>query len=325
MDRDEVPFPGIEGLSMNSENACQTAPAAKLSKAAFRMKNILVPTDFSDASVIAVKHAEELAALFQASLHMVHVVPGLLPPEAASNVKVLLDDAEKHLKTFAGEAGSTWPEERLHVAYGDLLEELNAFIETRKIDLVVIGSSARSGANRLLLGSMAEYIFRGLHAPILAMGPKVGPPLGPAHPIQSILLCESLVPDAMPAMQYGCALAEQTDATVTVIHVLPESLKDSQRAPLFQRMFEDELRAGATHPELFSQANYMVTFGDTAREIVRVAKAVHADLIIMGAKPAELWQTHLGRGTAHRIVGGAHCPVLSVSSANKFFSEGEGS
>jgi nucleotide-binding universal stress UspA family protein len=136
--------------------------------------------------------------------------------------------------------------------------------------------------------------------------------MGPPNPIRRIVLCESLVPDAENAMRYGCALAESAGAAVTVVHTLPESLKDSPRALQFQRMFEDELHTGATHPALFAHADYVVTFGDTAREVVRVAKAVDADLIVLGAKPAEMWQTHLGRGTAFRIVGQAHCPILSV-------------
>ena len=281
----------------------------------FRMNNILVPTDFSEASRLAVKHAQGLSALFGAQLHLVHVVPTLVPPEAGTEVERLVNDAKKQFATFVDEAKLAWPDEKMHVRYGDLLDELNEFVQENQIDLVVIGSSAREGPTRLLLGSMAEYIFRGLAVPVLAMGPQVREPLSPKRRIHHILLCESLVPDAASAMRYGCALAENTGAAVTVVHTLPESLKDSPRALQFQRMFEEELHTGATRPELFARADYVVTFGDTAREVVRVANSVRADLIVLGAKPAEMWQTHLGRGTAFRIVGSAPCPILSVCSA----------
>jgi nucleotide-binding universal stress UspA family protein len=242
------------------------------------------------------------------------VVPNLVPPQAAESVERLTADAKHELGRFLQATHVTVPLERTVIRFGDLLEELNAYIQTEAIDLVVIGSSGRTGPSRLILGSMAEYIFRGLEAPVLAMGPQATHPPTPGRGLQHLVLCESLVPDAERAMRYGCALAEEVGAAVTVVHTLPASLKDSPRAPLFQRMFEEELRTGATRPALFAKADYIVTFGDPAREVVRVAKSVRADLIVLGAKPAEMWQTHLGRGTAYRIVGAAPCPILSVRS-----------
>lgn len=294
--------------------ATTTATKHKQARAEFRMANILVPTDFSEASLLAVEHARGFSALFGAQLHLVHVVPTMVPPEAATEVGRLVQDAKRRFVQFLDEANISWPEEKLHVTYGDLLEELNDFIAKQEIDLVVIGSSAAGGAKRLLMGSMAEYIFRGLDAPVLAMGPQAIDPISPQHRLRHIVLCESLVPEAQRAMKYGCELAEHVRAKVTVVHVLPESLKDSRRAVRFQQMFEDELRTGATHPEKFAEADYVVTFGDAAREVVRVANSVEADLIVLGAKPAEMWQTHMGRGTAFRILSNAHCPILSVRS-----------
>jgi nucleotide-binding universal stress UspA family protein len=224
----------------------------------------------------------------------------------------MVSDAQQQFAAFMKKEQLAWPDSKTHVLYGGLLDELNEFIGKHQIDLVVIGSSTREGTSRLLLGSMAEYLFRSLRAPVLVMGPQVREPLRPGHPIHHILLCESLVPEAASAMTYGCNLAKGVAASVTVMHVLPASLKDSPRALQFQRMFEDELRVGSRAKDSFPQADYIVTFGDTAREIVRVANSVHADVIVLGAKPAEMWQTHLGRGTAFRVVGDAHCPILSV-------------
>lgn len=293
---------------------CTTAAVTNThaAKPRFRMNNILVPTDFSAASRMAVMHAQGLSALFGAQLHLIHVVAPIVPPEAASSVERLVKDAEEQFHKFVQEENINWPPKQMRVVYGDMLEELNKVIEENEIDLVVIGSSAPTGAKRLLLGSMAQYIFRNLEAPVLAMGPQVERPLSPQHPIRHLLLCESLVPEAESAMYYGCALAENTGADVTVMHTLPEILKDSPRALHFQRMFEQELQAGRTRPDSLLRADYVVTFGDTARDVVRVAKSVGADLIVLGAKPAELWETHLGRGTAHRILGQAPCPILSV-------------
>ena len=46
------------------------------------------------------------------------------------------------------------------------------FLDQQRIDLTVLGTSARSHAARLLLGSVAEEIFRKANCLVLVLGPK---------------------------------------------------------------------------------------------------------------------------------------------------------
>ena len=60
------------------------------------LKNILVATDFSEPSVIALEYGRAMARTFEATLHIVHVVdtflPGMVAETAPADYGVLVDE-----------------------------------------------------------------------------------------------------------------------------------------------------------------------------------------------------------------------------------------
>ncbi len=57
---------------------------------------------------------------------------------------------------------------------GEVWQTLSGFIGENDIDLLVIGTGGRAGARKLLMGSIAERIFRQATCPVLSIGPNVG-------------------------------------------------------------------------------------------------------------------------------------------------------
>ncbi|HXE32218.1 MAG TPA: universal stress protein, partial [Terriglobales bacterium] len=55
-----------------------------------------------------------------------------------------------------------------------------------------------------------------------------------------------------------------------------------------------------------------VGFGDRAHEILRVAREVRPDLLVIGARPGLRASSHLPWTTVAEILAGAPCPVLAV-------------
>ena len=55
----------------------------------------------------------------------------------------------------------------------------------------------------------------------------------------------------------------------------------------------------------------VMEFGPAAQRILKVAEEREADLIVMGARPAD-GATHLPWSTVHKVVAHACCPVLTV-------------
>ncbi len=57
----------------------------------------------------------------------------------------------------------------------------------------------------------------------------------------------------------------------------------------------------------------VVEHGDAATAILHLAERVHADLIVLGARRASFWLTHVERGLSSRLLAEAACPVMTVS------------
>ena len=61
------------------------------------------------------------------------------------------------------------------VEEGAIVETLLEIVRQKSIDLVVLGTHGRRGLNQLMLGSVAEKVFRLALCPVLTVGPKLRP------------------------------------------------------------------------------------------------------------------------------------------------------
>ena len=146
------------------------------------IRQILVPTDFSDPAGAALKYARALAEEFHSHLHIFHVVPEpyvypwgteistlpladlLAQSEALSNTRL----AELIPKGQAPQGGLT-----TSTAIGTPVDRILDYINDSHIDLVVMGTHGRGPVGHLLLGSVAERIVRRSPVPVLTIKGEV--------------------------------------------------------------------------------------------------------------------------------------------------------
>jgi nucleotide-binding universal stress UspA family protein len=138
-----------------------------------RRRVILVPMDFSPASERALTWAAEVAQRTGRTLHVLHVVPRLHQLDPFFHAGFLPSETLKRIRGRA--AGRVARLLRRRVPYqltvdeGDPTPTILARIEQLRPQLVVVGTHARRGAERLLLGSVAEKIIRASQVPVVAI------------------------------------------------------------------------------------------------------------------------------------------------------------
>jgi nucleotide-binding universal stress UspA family protein len=141
------------------------------------VKRILVPLDFSDNSIFALRYAANLATQVDASLILVHVASSLLTPPEMEYVQVDLKkfraEVEKHasakLAALAqNEVPATVPASPL-IRHGTPWEEITRVAKERKADLIIIGTRGYTGVKHMLLGSTAEKVVRQAGCPVLVV------------------------------------------------------------------------------------------------------------------------------------------------------------
>lgn len=138
-------------------------------------RQILVPTDLSEAAAQALDYACELARPLGAQIHLLNVIsiPALGVPElgvalAATMIDDLVVENQKALDRLA----QTQCPDRLGqvlVQTGDARDVINQVAKDLAIDLIVMGTHGRRGISRALLGSVAETVVRSAPCAVLTV------------------------------------------------------------------------------------------------------------------------------------------------------------
>lgn len=145
------------------------AQAGSLDGAATRLKRLLVPIDFSEPSLKALRYAVPLAEKLAASICLVTVVEkgsflhDLKRVPIVFSEETLVEDAKAKLVILAqkeiGKLTPVIPQVRVGKAH----EEIIAAAKRLEADLIIISTHGYTGLKHALLGSTAELVVR--HAP----------------------------------------------------------------------------------------------------------------------------------------------------------------
>lgn len=284
-----------------------------------RFENILFATDFSDAAAQAVPYVKNIANHYQSNLVALHVRPPMAGPLSQPNtwpfdadvVRNLDADHRKELReSFVGFPVNTV------IGEGDILPSVENAIQKYDVDLLVIGTRGRTGLGKLLLGSIAEEIFRSVNCPVLTVGPAATAK-GPRGEIREILYATDFSPESERVAAYALSLAQEFQANLILLHVITEPKPgDLIIWSDVQESVKNVLRSLVTEEaETWCKAEFFVERGDAAERILDLAHLRESDLIILGTqaeKGVPGAATHLPMATAHKIVSRATCPVLTV-------------
>ncbi|HTS13426.1 MAG TPA: universal stress protein [Candidatus Limnocylindrales bacterium] len=287
-----------------------------------KLRNILYPTDFSEPSEMALPFATALARRYDASLHVLNVITPNAFAASTPELAGMALDAEREMafeslrqleSQLAGLHHETIVERALSVwdGVGQAIEDCSA-------DLIVLGTHGRTGAQRLLLGSVAEEVFRRSERPVLTVGPNVRTSCHNGGRFHRILFATDYSPASAAAAPYAVSLAENNEARLLLLHVArvaetrkADHAREESVAEMIHRLY-DTIPGEA---KLSIPAEVAIAYGKPAEKIIETAAERSADLIVLGVRSARGHlgsATHLERPTAHEIVSRAMCPVLTV-------------
>lgn len=146
----------------------------------FNIKNILLPTDFSELSLTAANYAVDLAIQYGAKVHILHVLEKTPPILAIRSLdlseekikKSIMDDAKNSMEEAAAKIkkGKDVLIESI-IKKGVDYQEIVKYSKDAKIDVIVIATHGRTGILHTLIGSVAEKVIRFAKCPVLVITP----------------------------------------------------------------------------------------------------------------------------------------------------------
>lgn len=141
------------------------------------IKKILVPIDFSDSSLIALKYSLNYATIFNAEIILIYVVEPIVYPPDFSLGQISIPSVEIEIDKKAKDeldkvANSIIPQEisfRTVVKTGKPFVEIIETARDENADLIIISTHGRSGVEHIFFGSTAEKVVRKAPCPVLSL------------------------------------------------------------------------------------------------------------------------------------------------------------
>ena len=204
-----------------------------------KFRDILFLTDFSGSSQAALSFAIMVGREYGATVHALHILLPTPYPYAysaphftAAALEAEEENAQAEMQKVESQMAGL--EHETNVSRGiNVWPGVEQAIRDCAIDLIVVGTHGRTGADKLLLGSVAEEIFRRSPVPVLTIGPRVRSDAHKGGRFRRMLFATDLTPGSLAGAPYALSLAQKNQAQLLLLLVMPKpehpSAADNER------------------------------------------------------------------------------------------------
>lgn len=135
-------------------------PRGRRSVVSFGFRRILITTDFSEGTAVALANAIAIARENNAKVTLIHVVDDAIAAVSGEYREALLTGVEEKLKALVPKAGTNRRDIEFQVATGSPFRVIPRILKRGKYDLLVMNIHGKTLVERALIGSTAERVVR---------------------------------------------------------------------------------------------------------------------------------------------------------------------
>ncbi len=303
-------------------------PASTTSKRSSPRKTgfatILVPIDFSPASLFPVQWAKFIARRTNASVSFVHVHTFVHPLGTAFIPPVIDSEAEIEERLYrdlqAVARRQKVSKASFQIRAGRPFAEICRLAGEIQADLIALSSHGRTGWERAFLGSTTERVIRHAPCPVLVARP-LRASRKEEFKLQKILVPVDFSDCSARGLNYAIGLAQLFGTELALLHVVRHR---HDLPPILVRSYGKLSRwarevAEAHMADLLGETDFggvkfttAIKTGSAARKVCRYALKISADLIVTSTHGRTGLAHVLIGSTAEQIVRYAKSPVLVV-------------
>lgn len=278
----------------------------------YACNSIVIPVDFSETSLLAIRHAAFMAQYNKAKLCMLHVINvnfGALelfvPVIDAELMQSIEKKAQQRLNELANELANEFQiEVTTELRSGSASKHIVEYAKSINADIMVMGTHGYSPFEELIIGSTALKVLVKSHCPVIAMRKHE------THKgYSNILMPIDLSPHTAQKARYTLELAKTYGAGVHILGLLHED--EHSKLPVLKTLIY-EIEEMAKHLHVHTHTFINTDVKNRAVSTVTYAKENNVDLIcIMTDQDAELSGFFLGPYT-QQIIHHSQVPVLAL-------------
>jgi nucleotide-binding universal stress UspA family protein len=284
-----------------------------------QIKKVLVPTDFSPPSRLALNYGVAFARKFRAKLTLLHIVEPstaltyTFTTETERIEKEHFEQARRMLPALIAPEDQDDLDLRTLVKSSDVEEQILSTIREEGVDLVVMGTHGRGLVGRWLIGSVTQRMLQKVEIPILTVCHVARFPA-----FDRILFATNLSEPSKEGSRFALELAQMTDSNLTALHAVDVGVEGGAEAAVYlsgRRLEEarakmDEFKAEASRQKL--KVETVLAEGAAADAILKTAEEHSADFIVITIEKGGLMERTLVSSTAERVIREADIPVLAI-------------
>lgn len=289
--------------------------------------NVLLASDFSDASQAAFQTALGICGIVRAKLTILHVFEHaeVVPPETSGRLlelDKLYAEAQIHLDNLAGVVRMAGVPCETVLRGGLAPETILQTIRSKQIDLAVLGTNALHGFERLVFGSTAESVLRAAPCPVLTVGPLAVKTVRAQQIGGPIIFPTDFHESTMHAIRYAASFCEATSSPLHCLHVLPRTVEGGDQSRMVPWIMTEALKQVAAKKGITIDPSLCaITYGsEISNAVVDYARQHKARLIVLGIRQASMMASHVPAHIAYRIITEAPCPVLTMAITSQAYS-----
>jgi len=275
------------------------------------IKHILIPIDFSDCSINALKYAVQFANTFPSSVALT-ILNCYSIPIAYSDLSVsfgpgLADgDIEKRIEKEFKNLKKTIPlltnlPHKFIMRNSALAEAMRAYKTENTIDLIVMGTIGASGIDEVVLGSNAHRIIKADIAPTLVI-----PQFATFKSLENIALSNDYKGVSLEALDLLKVLAKLSHAKIHLAHISKEPLLDVKKA--------EEARNLAVHLKTIPQQFHFLVDDDIEHGITAFIQKEEIDLLVLVPRKKGLFEGLFRKSESKPLIFHSKIPLLALIS-----------
>jgi nucleotide-binding universal stress UspA family protein len=293
------------------------------------INRIMLATDFSKPAQRAYEYAIALARPHHATLGLLHVVKAAWPAEelepGSRPLRSLKTAALLKLGRLARLASDAGVRAEAQLAVGNPATCILDASRKTRTNLLVTGTSGRTGWDRLQLGSTAEALVRDSPSAVLTVRAMV--PGDPGHSlrrleVRRLLVATDFSSGAEAALSVACNVARAIGAELTIVHVVANSGRQGSRGSARRSKEGLSPTARSTGRALDQLARELAVEGvvvhtscvqgDAVEMLLREATRCRADILVTGTQGRSGLPRVLLGSVAEELIRRAACPVMTV-------------
>ena len=270
-----------------------------------KFRTIAVATDLSDPASAALRYAQQMARMYQSTLVVVHVIDPLAYafPEGAPLLLAANRAAAAELKKIEEETTALGIPVHSVIESGIVCDRISQAVKDYHVDLLVLGTRAKTEAGRVALGTVARQLLAKSSCPILTISPDVKT-LPWAGCWGRVLAATDFSPASIRALQCAHQVALRQ---LILLHV-PEGEDVRDSAHCQERLrFLAPLNESHTVP-----VEHIVEAGKAADLICQYAEKYAVDLLVLGSPTRLLTEEDFPSSTVLQVISKVRCPVLCL-------------